>query len=587
VVRDLSYIRSRIEHEGVSFLTISLAEFGASCEACIERGIATRSDFAGFRRDRGRCLPSFLKGFTSKVFDEMGCVLQDADPDALYAIRQICYLCKKIRFECAGFRKLKAIRSYKTVEEELFHVSTRLAESHCEIFDLTARLLVHSVFTDYHPSSLSCGHGPGATADGLHRNNRRSIRQWYSRSEYVFPSEVHVLPNFGEYEYLDSVRFLSFWEEPPVKVVFVPKTLKTPRVIAVEPHNVQFMQQGLMKYFVSRIERSPFGESVRFRDQSVNYSYARRGSIAKHFTTIDLSEASDRISIALVRKIFGSHGPLFQAMLACRSLRARLPDGTVLTMNKFASMGSAMCFPTMSLCVFVIILAAVHKQLGIRPTIRSMRRLSKSVKVFGDDIIVPKPWHESVVTELEVYGLRVNRRKSFSESHFRESCGGDFYKGYEVTPVYLRESVPDGNSRWSISLALSLASTSDQFYLKGLWGSAQLLRDWIEHGIRKRIPRSTLKIDHSDLGLRDYSAEHAGLTYKSLLFNTGYTRWDRNLHQLQRSVLCPVAVRQRDIADTAVSRWFLAFENIGNDTSIDMETSVKAWHLRQKARWVR
>ena len=567
-------------------MTITLSDFGAAIERSIEAGLAKRSDFSGFRSLRRQCLPSFLKGFTSKVFDSSGCVLQEADPDALFALRQICYLCKKIKLACSGNRKERAIASYKAVEEDLRHVQQRLENSHCEVFDLVSRLLVHSLFGDFDPDSLVCRHGPGATADGLHRNCRRSIKQWYNRSEDTFPSAVHVLPNFGEYEYLDSVKFLRFWEEPPVKVVFVPKTLKTPRVIAVEPHNVQFMQQGLMRYVVSAVARSPFGSSVNFEDQSINYSYAKRGSVDRRFTTIDLSEASDRVSIALVRKVFGSHRPLWRAMLDSRSLRARLPDKTVLTMHKFASMGSAMCFPTMSLCVFAIVLTAAHKQLGIRPTMRSLKSISKGVKIFGDDIIVPRAWHEPVLTELEDYGLRVNRRKSFSDSHFRESCGGDFFKGYSVTPTYLREAIPDGKNRWSIGVAISLAATADQFYLAGLWSTSQLLRDWIEQGVRRRVPKASFVYDRSNM-LSPYTLEVPGLCFGSRLFDTGYTRWSPTLHQLERKVLTAVPIRQRDPAVTAVSRWFLGFENLGNKTPVDMETSVKAWHLRQKARWVR
>jgi hypothetical protein len=55
--------------------------------------------------------------------------------------------------------------------------------------------------------------------------------------------------------------------------------------------------------------------------------------------------------------------------------------------------------------------------------------------VFGDDILVPTAIAPSVMEDLETFGLRVNRLKTFVHGHFRESCGVDAFNGINVTPV--------------------------------------------------------------------------------------------------------------------------------------------------------
>lgn len=570
--RDKVYILSRVKHEGLSFLTITLPEFGAAIERCIERGFAQSSDFQPFGRNRGQCLPRFLSGFTSKMFDKSGELRPDFDPDLLFAVRSIAYLCKKLKLSCTPVREAKAIASYLANEETLFYARGEISQRPDFFLDAVSRCLF-GVFSNISEVELDCDHGPGVTADRLLSNERRRIRQWPTRSEVVFPPETYCIPNEGYAEDLQKVDFLDIRDEPPVRVVFVPKTLKAPRVIAIEPSHMQYMQQGVLRYMVSRMESHPLTRaSLHFKDQSVNREAARVASLTKGSSTLDMKDASDLVSLAIVQRIF-RNSPLLDYLEASRSLHAQLPNGTSVLLQKFASMGSATCFPVEAFVFYTLIQSAVHELLDLTPSNRTIKNIGRSIHVYGDDIIVPVGWHNAVVAKLESYSLRVNQHKSFARSHFRESCGGDFFKGYSVKPVYLREVVPDGNNRWGAKQIMSLASSSDQFYCSGLWATARLLRSWIETAVRITVPISSYETD--------------GLTFYSCWYDT-YQRWNNQLHRLERKTRRFVPSRRHDnVENDVVASITLGLRNIGNDNSINFETSVKSQSFARKTGWSR
>lgn len=502
--RDVEVIQRRVEHEGLSFLTITLPLFSDVLEKGIENGFVTRESWGGYFRliPRG-CLPAFLQGFTTKVFSKSGELLSEPDADAIFALRQICRLFKKTKIPCSRLRNRDAMDKFVSVEAELRAGLDDVWISD-PYLDKVAGILWSEVFPEITPDDLICRHGPGSTAEHKTPNGRLLIDKWYDRSELTFPSDLHIVPSLGHVQYLESVKYLSVKDELPVRVVFVPKTLRSPRVIAIEPSHVQYMQQGLMGYVVPRLENHPLTRaSIHFTDQRINQDAARRASIDRQYATIDLKDASDRVHLELVRRIF-SKSSLLEYLEDSRSLYARLPDGREVILSKFASMGSAMCFPVEAMVFYTLIQAAVHSHLGIRPTSRSVRTISKYVHVYGDDIIVPVAWADCVMSKLEAYLLRVNRDKSFTLSHFRESCGGDFFNGYAVKPVYIREVPHDDITTWTPPVIMSLAKTSDQFYELGLWKTCQLIRDWIEFRYGP-VPRAP--------------TESGGLQFKSVTYN--------------------------------------------------------------------
>nr|QXV72597.1 MAG: RNA-dependent RNA polymerase [Grapevine-associated levi-like virus 6] len=394
---------------------------------------------------------------------------------------------------------------------------------------------------------------------------------WTLRASHVFPLDIHGISSFSHWEKLSNVRLLGSRKEPPVRVISVPKTMKTPRIIAIEPSHIQYMQQGLMRYITPRLESHPIiGQSVHFSDQSINRDGARRCSIRKNRATMDLSEASDRVHNELVKNVF-KNSPLLPYLQACRSETALVPgEKTSRVLEKFASMGSAVCFPTEAMVFYTLVLVGYHYHYGITPTRSSIKRFSSSIDVYGDDIICQSTVAGTVRATLEAFGLRVNQSKSFVKGFFRESCGGDYYKGTDVTPVYLRNRIPDGRrDPVGPTIIESLVATSNQLYKKGYWRSCQLLRDWIDQLAKTRIPRCP------------YEGE--GIFYQSAMFTT-QCRYSRTLHTYtqRRIVLSPIKVRDSASGEGSLLRAL----TVGGEHQIDFDHCVKRGAFKVKHRWV-
>jgi hypothetical protein len=283
---------------------------------------------------------------------------------------------------------------------------------------------------------------------------------------------------------------------------FRPKDLKTARSICMEPNVLQFIQQGIWDRIETTLNHSPYSRWIRFRDQSYNSDLAEYGSYTGEIDTIDLSAASDCVTLSLVKGIFPRTWQI--AMRASRSNKCYLPDGEVHSLVKFAPMGSALCFPTQSIifasvCVYAA-LVYQHQVTGIElsrrlnddlitRSVRSFgdtprgysRRFRGSAEicgvsdplekgftsdgqfnpmgVYGDDICVDSRLTSIVVDILLRLGFDVNQKKSFVGSQaFRESCGAFFLNGHRVDPMYYRVDFDGEHSASSISSMVSLAN---------------------------------------------------------------------------------------------------------------------------------
>jgi hypothetical protein len=485
--RDLKTIRSRVKTEGQSFFTITLPAFAKGIERCLELEHIDPSLFPAFakvKKGEKGLIPKFLSGIVSMVFDPRdGTLRKDASVEAIDAIRQICLVFNKLTKECTNARKRKAITAFKQCEEDLAQFRLDTWSYHNDFCDI-ARICFGRVFADIQESLyahvLVPRHGPGAVVEKLRGNAKFSNRTWTSRLERAMPADNYVFSNSEAWlTGHESLRFLSKDEEPPVRVVFVPKTAKTPRVIAIEPVHMQYTQQAFLSAFVDGIESDPIlGRSIHFTDSSINSSLARKASIDKSLATLDLSEASDRVHAALASALFGEFPDLRSAVFACRSGRAKLPTGDVIRLKKFASMGSALCFPVESMVFFTLCVLAGLRVRGKPVSLPYIKDVASKITVFGDDLIVPVAWSEMCVNMIESVGLRVNRSKSFSNGSFRESCGTDAYKGHLVTPVYIRSAMP--TTRRDTEGLLATVASANLFYKKGYWKTANYMRLFIE-----------------------------------------------------------------------------------------------------------
>jgi len=491
--RDLDVMRSRIEHEGLSFLTITLPALGADVELALRDGVIDSTSFRSFRKV-GR-IPAFLRGIFSQLFDiETGEVKHDLYNHAtlVWGLRQLAYVFKKVRIECSESRKAAAVRKYLSSETDLS--SREVIDEKHRIFRLVSHLLWNGLIWGFNPYTTTPRHGPGSTADRITGNSKYNRMDWTQRLENYFP----ILSNaFHNESVFDSEEFKHFRvktdeEELPVRVVFVPKTLKSPRVIAIEPCCMQYAQQAISGYLIDYLESKCdlTAGHINFTDQSVNQRLALHASRDSSFATIDLSDASDRVPWTGVRDMLSPYNgnmqnstsdvgfDLINAIDACRSRKALLPDGRVLSLKKFASMGSALCFPVESMYFFTLCVIASLEEKQLMPTYRNVRLVCHDIYVYGDDIIVPTNVANKTISTLQEYYCKVNSSKTFLTGKFRESCGVDAYNGDNVSPIYIRELPPD--SLRNAKAIISWVETSNLFYFQGCWQTSAFLRKHVE-----------------------------------------------------------------------------------------------------------
>jgi hypothetical protein len=438
--RDLATMRSRTEHEGEEFLTLTLPKLGPLLEEGLASGRLPLSSPIGFNRwKKNSQLPAFLHGLWRLVFSDDGYILDTPSPDAVRALRQIFYLHSKLKELPTPDKVEAALQQYVETDKAIDNsMPEGLRKEFLSVakdlwgYDLTMmeRRLSRETFLRH------AKHGPGVVSDkSVTSNGKWTVREWTDRLQRVFPFYEYLTHRPLTREMIDEYCLHLPGQEPPARVITVPKTAKGPRIITAEPVYNQFIQQGLSAEF----ERWMFQRrSVSYEYQTPNQELAREGSISGEWATLDLSEASDRLSLGIVKLLLRRYPVIHDSVLACRSQRSVLPDGTTVLLRKFASMGSALTFPIETL-VFATIAA-----MGMRRKYPKMTKVAieNNLRVYGDDIIVPTDCTQDVVDCLESFGLRVNRHKSFSEGNFRESCGGDFFMGSRVVPVRARRRLP-------------------------------------------------------------------------------------------------------------------------------------------------
>lgn len=467
--RDQKTIRSRVQSQGISFLTITLPNFCADFERSLDKGLIDPSFFQYFRKSG--VIPAFLQGLLGLVFEKRtGRIIYDETSKAglISSIRQICLTFKKIRLPCTPARERNAIEAFVKIEHSFNCLP--LPEEDSRVFERVSSMLWGNILYGLRPMEFTPKHGPGRTADYISGNRKYSWTYWHDRLEPYFPLLGSALPiscgSLHPSEELERVSIVSSSQERPVRVVSVPKTLKAPRIIALEPCCMQYTQQGVSEALVERLESHPVTRGhINFRDQAVNQRLAVRSSIDGRYSTIDLSDASDRVPVGYALEMFTTNPDLKDCIEACRSTRAQLPDGRIIPLRKFASMGSALCFPIEAMYFYTICVVASLRAHNLSITHANIYKCSRDIYVYGDDLVVPADVTESVLEHLRKYNCRVNERKTFSTGKFRESCGVDAYNGEVVTPTYIRELRPE--NRRQASRIISWVSTANQFFKKG------------------------------------------------------------------------------------------------------------------------
>ena len=203
----------------------------------------------------------------------------------------------------------------------------------------------------------------------------------------------------------------------------VPKNTEIDRVACKEPDINMFLQKGVGT-FIRRALRS---HGVDLNDQGVNRGHAKVGSLTGSLATIDLSSASDSVSRQFVAEVLPACW--FTLLDDIRS-PVTVIDGNIHSNEMFSSMGNGFTFELESLLFYALARTTAY-----------FRGISGIISVYGDDLIVPSMLAEDLYWVLDLMGFEVNSKKSFYQGPFRESCGGHYNNGVDITPFYLRKPI--------------------------------------------------------------------------------------------------------------------------------------------------
>jgi hypothetical protein len=358
-------------------------------------------------------------------------------------------------------------------------------------------------------------HGPGMSIGALYSEGR--VTEFYKWSNLPYSCTRNCIP-YAKEAILSDPRWIGalddwyrreeniplgapidldhFWSKvihvvEYSKITTVPKSAEIDRTIAIEPLLNLFLQLGVDQVIRRRL-RARWNYDLD--DQEPNQLLAKEAAMTDLFATVDLSGASDTISLKICEILLP---PAWYALLL--DLRAPLGrcEGTEAPYEKISSMGNGFTFALESLIFGALVRCAIRRT-------QSVRRSA----VFGDDLIVPSTAFKYLVTILNLCGFSVNEGKSFASGPFRESCGKDYFLRYDVRPVFLTSKI---------------TTLPDLFYVHNAFMALEQRLDWawsvrFSHTralIRKYIPKQ----------IRDHFYGPASDVFDSYLFSS------RRLHK--------------------------------------------------------
>lgn len=414
-----------------------------------------------------------------------------------------------------------------------------------------ARTWIQYVLGDLDLSDVwsSCDFGPGASM-GVHGNATNSARKLLSSKWSVTPGAFYyayaaliqddhirelvtrTTPHVPYYPYDNSVFLERLKERVRLidynKVVFVPKTARVHRTIAVEPLLNGYIQKGIDVFMRKRLKRV----GIDLTDQTLNQEMARKGSSCWYdpdpYVTIDLSSASDSISIGLCRYMLPPDW--FDFLNSCRSSCYNL-NGDLHRYHKFTTMGNGFCFPLETL-LFASLCNTAYVESGTKP----------DFSVYGDDIIVRQSVANRVLQLLDICGFKANTDKTFLSGPFRESCGADWFSGEDVRPLSLDYAF---DSLENIFKFCNLSRS------KGAW---ECIFYEAREFLKSLIPRS-LMFARPYKGNADTALEVPWDEFMA----SPYSRWDRNVQswswvELLNTAMADVSVKRVAGYDVALIR---------------------------------
>jgi hypothetical protein len=477
IQRDVAYATRRLQNEGTSFVTKTLPSLGKALDVALQEGVF--SPMTAFKKQPKGTLPSFMKGLFRGVFDATGVLLVDPDREAVRSLRQICFMFYKLDVPYKTEVIDETVRNFEQVDDGLNEAEEILPEKAGVVFH--AQNIIGKLFRGFDPAEITPRPGPGQCSTRVPEEYRYEPQTKYLRIHarypyrtYYYASGKHLFDRLRDYESLPKA------DHAVSRLSLVPKDSRGPRIICMEPPEYMWFQQGLRKELYRHVENHWLTKGrVNFTDQSINGNLALEASRSQKYATLDMKEASDRISTALVDVLFDDVPELRDSLLALSTEFIELPDGRLLRKKKFAPMGSALCFPVMSIVHFALGVAAIHVA-----TRAPYKAIADEFYVYGDDLVVPVKYVDILFDTFPEYGLKFNRTKSCFKGYFRESCGIDAFMGTNVTPTKLKKL---SFSRFDGASLQTAFATFHSLFNRGMWGAAKIVQQHIE-GIAGKFP---------------------------------------------------------------------------------------------------
>jgi len=398
--------------------------------------------------------PLFREFARTPVFREYHHWYKTGNAKVLQWLHSFLVFGKKADYEEPSFHA-EAVAKWKRVEQDLDELEL---PDHI-VRDLKKTLEFQQLHVDFQ-TDLVFRHGPGSVAEpGITTTTQKNaVVSYHPRLaclvEDLPPSPYRDLVLPREFDW-DSVKYGLGGKVSSTVSKFrtVRKDNRSVRTMCMEPTTFMMCQQALMNGMVQAIDRSRLSSVIDIKSQERNRIAALQASEDGEFSTVDMKDASDRVSNKLVLGIFS--GKLLDYMQATRTYLVQLPadeEGTedVVAVNKFAPMGSAVCFPTQSIIFSLVAILCNHLYttgVNVAEYISEGRSRVKNFVttpregtcVYGDDIIIPDCQTEDLFRLLIVLGFAVNTKKSFyGDLAVRESCGIYALDGQDITPLLFK-----------------------------------------------------------------------------------------------------------------------------------------------------
>lgn len=423
----------------------------------IAHNFVSQHTLMGSDPERGLWLGDTFK--STPVFFEYSRYYQTGDLSLLAYLYSFLNFGKKLDYKDDTFKEI-AFRDWERIEDGLADIEYDANDTD------NLRTILRTLLPTFSYSSFWPKFGPGSVAErGIKgRNDKISTLSFSAPLDLLLFTDFKVRDqDYG----LDPNRFIPIpgnWSngvtgfERIARLEFVDKNLKVARSICMEPNTNMYSQQGVLQCMLDLIGQSYLSRFIDISDQTVNQELAYAGSYSGEIDTIDLSAASDSVGVNLVKRIFPD--TWLAPMLVTRSTHAVVPGGSIRKLNKFAPMGSALCFPTQciifaAVCIYAAYQYGTDRDSSVSPALRKMTESDvlqtvnqfsftrsgffQRLAVYGDDICCDRKITDNVMSILRRLGFSVNTEKSFCGSQsFRESCGKYYLNGCDITPLYFR-----------------------------------------------------------------------------------------------------------------------------------------------------